>query len=512
MTPAVAEDAAVVSATLSSPRSRPPARGAGLRLQIVLALAGLLVLAFVPLFFAIASIGRAALASEREDGALALVRVVAHDLDQPRDRSALGTKDILDGYVRARGVEAIAVIDRGGQTVASAGPEAAGLVAPIVSASVRERARVVRTAHGRIFEIAVPSGDRVVVARVRAGEVDRAAPLVRLVAIYVGVFAVALLVFAYFVLTRLIVRPVESLARAAGRVASGARVLNAPASGAREIQDLGDTLQTMTEHLVAEEEKLRAKLDELTRTTQRLTDANTQLERSDRMASVGRLAAGVAHEIGNPLSALLGLEELVLDGGLDSSSQRDFMMRMKKETERIHGVVRDLLDFARADEHDPEPSAVVADVFDDVLALVKPQKELRGVELVVEVDPDLSVALGPSRLTQVVLNLVLNAAAALGGKTGAVRLRARRDGAFARLEIEDTGPGVPPSMRDAIFEPFVSTKQAGQGTGLGLSVCRGIIAGAHGTITVDAAYAAGARFVVELPLTKSEPSVREGRR
>ena len=474
-----------------------------MRLQIVLALAGLLVLAFVPLFFAIASIGRAALASEREDGALALVRVVAHDLAATRDRSALSTKEVLDGYVRAGGVEAIAVMERGGQTVASAGADAAGLVAPLATSGGRdrERARVVRTAHGRIFEIAVPSLDRVVVARVRAGEVDRAAPLVRLVAIYVGVFAVSLLVFAYFVLTRVIVRPVESLARAASRVASGARVLAAPSSGAREIQELGDTLQTMTANLVAEETKLRAKLDELTRTTQRLKDANVQLERSDRMASVGRLAAGVAHEIGNPLAALLGLEDLVLDGGLDASSQRDFMVRMKKETERINGVVRDLLDFARADQHDAEPSADVKEVFEDVVALVKPQKELRDLSLAIEVESGLTVELGPSRLTQVVLNLVLNAAGAIGAESGTITLRARKDGAFAHIEVEDSGPGVPANMREAIFAPFVSTKVAGQGTGLGLSVCRGIVAGAHGTIAVDETYVAGARFVVELPLS-----------
>ncbi len=472
----------------------------------MLALAGLLVLAFVPLFFAIASIGRTALASEREDGALALIRVVAHDL-ATRDRSSVGTKEVLDGYVRAGGVEAIAVMDRSGQTVASAGADAAGLVAPpLATAADRERARVVRTAHGRVLEVAVPSRDRIVVARVRAGEIDRAAPLVRLVAIYVGIFAVALLVFAYFVLTRVIVRPVESLALAASRVASGARVLNAPTSGAREIQELGDTLHTMTEHLVAEKEKLRAKLDELTRTTQRLTDANVQLERSDRMASVGRLAAGVAHEIGNPLAALLGLEDLVLDGGLDASSQRDFMVRMKKETERINGVVRDLLDFARADQHDAEPSAQVKEVFDDVVSLVKPQKELRDVTIAVDVDLGLSVELGASRLTQVILNLVLNAAGALAGQAGTVRLRARKDGAFARIEIEDTGPGVPAHMREAIFEPFVSTKAAGEGTGLGLSVCRGIVAGAHGTITVDETYDRGARFVVELPLTAPPPS------
>ncbi|MBK6692382.1 MAG: HAMP domain-containing histidine kinase [Myxococcales bacterium] len=484
--------------------------GRGLRVQIVLALAGLLVLAFVPLFFAIASIGRTALVAEREDGARALASVVAHDVEAARAQNAsapaLVIHDILASYVHAGALEAVAAFDAQGQMVASAGAEAAALVAPpeLIARRVVERpaarfarARVVRTPHVRVLEVAAPAGEFLVVARVFAGEIDRAAPLVRLVAIYVGVFAASLLIFAYIVLTRLIVRPLESLAKAAGRVAGGARTLVVHDSGAREIRELGEAFGTMTTHLLVEEENLKKKIDELTRTTRRLTETNVQLERSDRMASVGRLAAGVAHEIGNPLAALLGLEDLVLDGGLDATAQRDFMLRMKKETERINGVVHDLLDFAR---EGPEGSGVasVRAVFDDVVALVRHQKEVRNVELRVEVDATLEVGLAPGRLTQVVLNLVLNAASALGG-SGEVRLRASRVGEVARLEIEDTGPGVPESLRNSIFEPFVTTKDVGQGTGLGLSVCKGIVEGARGTISVDANYREGARFVVELP-------------
>ncbi len=479
-----------------------PSRTLGLRLQIVLALGGLLVLAFVPLFFAIASIGRTALAAEREDGARAIVRVIANDLEAVR--KALPAKDVLDGYVRAGAVDAVAVFDGAGHIVASAGPDAAGL-APFGREAGRERARPVTVSHGLALEVMIPAGDRTLVARVRAGDRDRALPLVRLVAIYVGVFAVALLVFAYFVLTRLIVRPVESLGSAASRVAAGARTLTVPTSSAREIQALGETIATMTAHLVAEEEKLRRKVEELTRTTKRLTEANRQLEQSDRLASVGRLAAGVAHEIGNPLAALIGLEDLVLDGGLDPSAQRDFLVRMKKETERINGVVRDLLDFAREGQGDDAGVADVAEVMNDVLALVRPQKELRTIELTVDAAPGLSVELGAGRLTQIVLNLVLNAASALDGKAGHVRLRARPIGGAVRIEVEDDGPGIPADMREAIFEPFVTTKEVGRGTGLGLSVCRGIASAARGTITVDPSYTGGARLVVELPRVNDAP-------
>jgi signal transduction histidine kinase len=444
----------------------------------------LLVLAFVPLFFAIASIGRASLAAERVDGARLIARVVAADLDVREHDGGRDAREALEAYVKSGAVAAIAVYDSNGALALRVGDEGS-VDGP------------------RLLQASAPFGEQGaerVVVRIRPLEVDRAAPLVRLVAIYVGLFAIALLVFAYFVLTRVIVRPVESLALAATRIASGSRSLVKARTGAREIQELDEAFRTMATHLLAEEEKLRTKVEELTRTTGRLTEANTQLERSDRMASVGRLAAGVAHEIGNPLAALLGLEELVLDGGLDAASQRDFLVRMKRETERINGVVRDLLDFARADQTEGGGSADVKAVFDDVVALVRPQKELRGVEVVVDVEAGLQVALSPNRLTQVVLNLVFNAAGALNGAPGSIRLRARKDGDVAHLEVEDTGPGIPENMREAVFEPFVTTKDVGTGTGLGLSVCRGIVAGAKGTIVVDGSYRDGARLVIQLPL------------
>ena len=139
----------------------------------------------------------------------------------------------------------------------------------------------------------------------------------------------------------------------------------------------------MTARLIAHEATLRAKVDELTRTTERLTETRSQLVRSERLASVGRLSAGIAHEIGNPIAAILGMEDLLLDGDLPPETQRDFIVRMKKETERIHGVVRDLLDFARPEKAEPtsggpaEPSNV-ADVVKDVARARSAAAELQG--------------------------------------------------------------------------------------------------------------------------------------
>jgi signal transduction histidine kinase len=424
-----ADDGSQITAMAASrPKVQP-----GLRLQIVLSLAGLMVLAFVPLFFAVASLTQAAM--------------------HPAGREIPGR------------------VERGD----SAGERRPGPAGPTAGA-------------------------------------DRGASLVRLVALYMVVFALALVVFAYFSLTRLIVRPIDELVAAADRVASGARTMRVPRSGARELAELSASVRTMAERLIGEEAALILKVDELTETTRRLTQAQAQLVRSERMASVGRLAAGVAHEIGNPIAALMGMEQLLLDGGLSPDEQRDFLSRMQRETDRIHTVVRDLLDFARPEGLGPGQDEVavpakVRAVVDDVVALLRPQKQFRDVAVDVDVDEGTMASIPAPRLTQVLLNILLNAGAAVasrGATGGRVVVRARQvEGGRVRIEVEDDGPGVAAAVREKLFEPFVTTKEVGEGTGLGLAVCRGLVESAGGEIGLDAAYEGGARFYVLLPAGSS---------
>ncbi len=481
------------------------ARTLGLRVQIVLALAGLMILAFVPLFFAVASLTRATLRGVREQDARTLGRAVAaHVGDARRAHDRHGLERILESSVGGDGVYAIGVFGKNGELEASAG-DGVEIAAMHPHLPYGERAETVRGTSGRVLEVIVPNDDAAVVARLRTDDsTDHAAPLVRLVALYMATFAIALLTFAYFALTRLIVRPVDALARATGRVAEGARSLTVPRPRARELSDLAVSVQTMATRLIDEEAAMRRKVEELTATTTRLTETQRQLVRSERLASVGRLAAGLAHEIGNPIAALLGMEEILLDGGLDAETERDFLVRMKKETERINSVVRDLLDFARPEAKSIVPQLTPADVrevLEDVTALVKPQKGFKGITVSIIAPTDgMSVALAGPKLTQVLLNMVLNAGAAMGDREGTITLRAAREAAGVRIEVEDSGPGVPAGMEEEIFEPFFTTKDVGDGTGLGLSVCRGIVESAKGTIAVDPAYRAGARFVVSLPV------------
>jgi len=174
---------------------------------------------------------------------------------------------------------------------------------------------------------------------------------------------------------------------------------------------------------------------------------------------------------------------------------------MRKETERIHRIVRDLLQFSRPDQSEPtphEPGDVELAVT-ETITLLRPQKSLKDVDLQVELEAPLpKVALRTSEVVQIVLNLLMNAVDAAGPR-GRVRLHAREHGGGVLLAVEDDGPGVASEVLDALFEPFVTTKEVGKGTGLGLSVCRGLVESVGGKIRIDLEYLAGARFVVELP-------------
>lgn len=481
----------------------------GLRLQILLLLGALLLAAFLPLFFAVSTYAHFTLREVRETSARALGRAIAGQVSEARARRPEDDLEpLLAAQVGATGVAAIALLDARGKPQVAVGDRAALAALGTVDAT-REAVRHLTTPHGRALGIVVPDARGAVVAILRTDdESTRVAPLVRLSGLYMGLVALALLVLSYFALTRSIVLPLDELSRAAERVAGGARRLDVPRGGARELVELGESLRTMTDRLISEEQALRGKVEEVERTTESLKQAQAHLVRSEQLASVGRLAAGIAHEIGNPIAAIMGMQDLLLEGGLDAAEERDFLVRMRRETERINAIVRDLLDFARPTEKSlslpSEPTNVEAAV-NDTVALVTPQKSLRDVSLTVEIRPDLpAVLLSREHLVQVLLNLLLNAVDACGAG-GHVVVRAEREGDAVRLSVEDDGPGVHPDVRSRLFEPFVTTKDVGKGTGLGLAVCRGLVEASGGTIALDATHSPGARFVVFLRRGSDRP-------
>lgn len=510
----------------------------GLRVRLVLSLGALFLLGFVPLFFAVSGLTRATLRAEREDHARAMGRVVAARVAEAHARRAPGELSALvEAQVGGRsGLSALAVYDEAGHRVAAAG-ELSDLDRLPPRTDGLERVEPETTQHGPAVRVTIPGPRGAVVAHLRTDdEGTRTGPLLRLVAMYVGVIALALLVFVYIALGRLVVNPLDRLATAARRVADAPRPLDEPRAttdapslrrersapftdeatqGPRETRDLGRSLSAMTARLEAEETNLRTKVRELQQATTELQAAQAGLVRSERLASVGRLSAGLAHEIGNPLAAIAGMNELLLEGGLTDQEQRDFLERTQRELDRIARIVRELLAFARPDQpHDADEPGDLGAALHDLRKLLAPQKAFRSVDLHIDIAAPLPpVQLSREHLTQVGLNLLLNAAhAAPSGSiwVGATASPASSGRAGApdgvRWTVEDDGPGVSPEVAARLFEPFVTTKPVGEGTGLGLAVCRGLVEGVGGTIELSRGDRGGACFVVWLPASRLTPT------
>lgn len=328
--------------------------------------------------------------------------------------------------------------------------------------------------------------------------------------LYVALTGGAILVLMYVALTVLIVRPVDALTRASDRVARGHLDVVVPEEGAFEVAELAASFNSMATQLKADRRALEDKVRELTETAQNLASAQGHLVRSEQLASVGRLSAGLAHEIGNPLAAILGLLELLRGGDLDARETEEFLARIEAETQRIHRIIRDLLDFARTgkDEEEGPQRADPKKAVEDAVALLRPGKGLRGARIETSLARVPDVRASEARLVQLALNLLMNAVDAVNGK-GLVDVVLVQEGDHVVLTVTDDGPGIAPEVRAHLFEPFVTTKPAGQGTGLGLAVCHTIVERSAGTITVGPGKDGGARFEVRLPVAEAESGVSE---
>jgi two-component system, NtrC family, sensor kinase len=238
----------------------------------------------------------------------------------------------------------------------------------------------------------------------------------------------------------------------------------------------------------------------------RLQELENQVIRAERLATLGKLAAGVVHELNNPLTSisvyaeylLKKLEDMIGDHPGIIAADLEKLRRIGASAQRIQRFARELVDYAR-----PAGTEVEMIDFNDVvrqsLSICEHLFERSAIELVVELDTTLPpVQAVPGQLEQVVINLVTNAAHAVDSG-GTIRARTRHDASHVALEIADTGPGVPLGDRDRIFEPFYTTKPDGKGTGLGLPIVRNIIEQHQGQIAVDTSDLGGAMFVVRLP-------------
>jgi len=238
-------------------------------------------------------------------------------------------------------------------------------------------------------------------------------------------------------------------------------------------------------------------------------EMHARLMESDRLAAVGELVAGVAHEVNNPLSSISAFAQLLLRDESLNAQQRESIEVIRAETTRASQVVKDLLAFARRSE----PQRVSLDlnaVVTRSLRMRQYQFDETGVRVETDLAGDLASVMGDARqLQQVCLNLFTNAIQAMRTSGGVLRVRSRREGDTVRLDITDNGPGIAEHVRQHIFEPFFTTKKEGEGTGLGLSVSYGIVAAHGGAIELVETGPQGTTFCVTLPADESPADALE---
>ena len=320
--------------------------------------------------------------------------------------------------------------------------------------------------------------------------------------------------FGLLFLSRSVVSPLRRLEEAATRIAGGKLYERAKVDIDNELGSLAVSFNTMAGRL---EEEIRS----LERVNVELMTAQEELLRSSTLAAVGRLAAGIAHEIGNPLGALRGYIDILGSGRLDSGEERDIVERASREVSRIDAIVREFLDVARPSKKALVPIDVNS-LLRETVAALSVRDDLKEIELKLILDNAVpEVMADEGKLRQVFSNLLINAAHALDGspkrsievaayaekRPSPFMARRRKDDAalvapereFVCVSFSDTGAGISEEDGARIFEPFFTTKEVGRGTGLGLFVSDSIIKAFGGDITLKSSPGEGSVFTVALP-------------
>ncbi len=310
------------------------------------------------------------------------------------------------------------------------------------------------------------------------------------------------------VLARRLSQPVLELAETAEQVAAGEREVTLPVASQDEIGHLTETFNRMTSALKERDDELQSLNRELEqkvaeRTSQleekslELIKAQEELLRSEKLAAIGSLAAGVAHEINNPTAIIRGNVEILLMQLAADSDGREEAEEILKQTERVSRITQNMLTFAREQAIHPE-QVRINQIIEEVLAQVRHHEPVERVKIDMSSWHDLPPIVGDSeRLRQVFTNIIVNALQAMEGQ-GTLSVASRTDGNGVEIAFSDTGPGIPEAIRAKIFNPFFTTKQ--RGTGLGLSVSYGIIKALKGSITVESENGAGTIFRIRLPV------------
>lgn len=333
----------------------------------------------------------------------------------------------------------------------------------------------------------------------------------QLFAAYFALDFILLLGLGAYILSKILVRPVERLLTATERITGGVYGHQLKVSGTLELARLADAFNQMSASLMQKQDEVSAHVAALEHANQELKLAREEAVRSEKMASVGLLAAGTAHEIGSPLASIIGFAEILAAESAPGSPQAEYQRRILDGCERIDKIVKGLLDYARPRQpvrEEVDLGALAA----STVELLQQQGMFKQCSVSVQCQQGLPmVLLDPHQLRQALINLLINSNDAMpDGGSLKVTTQKDRTGSALLIAVQDSGSGIKPEHLERIFDPFFTTKDPGQGTGLGLAISNGIVRGLGGRILVKSRVGEGTAFAITVPLRKTEDQGLKG--
>ncbi|HIJ87239.1 MAG TPA: HAMP domain-containing protein [Desulfuromonadales bacterium] len=398
----------------------------------------------------------------------------------------------------------LTLLDKGGKIILSAGREGSDPYAPFQDLS--------KSADGS-YILPDGSGLAYLISITRDGEVAGKAGLLlslapekarlyrsrQILMLYFVLDFILLLGLGSFALSRIVVNPINRLLSATEKITGGQYQQRLKVSGSVELARLAHAFNEMAAALDNKNQQVTEQLTALEKANSELRQAREESLRTEKMASIGLLAAGMAHEIGTPLASIMGYADLSACEQPDNPAIQDYARRISDDCSRIDRIVRGLLDFARPRTACGE-FADIREVVLSTVELLSQQGVFNYLHLGVEVNEGLAPAhCDKHQLQQVLINLLLNSRDATPAG-GTITVRACQQKTHICLEVIDSGSGIPIESMNHIFDPFYSTKPPGQGTGLGLAISARIIEGFGGRITASSAVGEGSCLTVLLPL------------
>jgi hypothetical protein len=400
-------------------------------------------------------------------------------------------------------------------------------LAPIVEAALRDGHKVARQIDQRgqaekeakkWLVVAQPLylGKNVIgavgLAGPRATLTDLIAASQQHVLVYLLINVIILTVIGFFRISSQVIRPLERLVNLADNYQPQELVLFSGQNQSNEISRLSASLNNVVHRIEHDKSVLKQTVAELARKNRQLQENQQEMIRAEKLASVGRLAAGLAHEIGNPLGVAQGYLQLLGMDGSGDDERAEYVGRALKELERVDGLIRQLLDYARTSKGEPQRFDA-QELLAELAANLQVQPFLHGISLDLTLEAENALVFAdPEQLRQVILNCLINAADAIKGcreeGSGAIAMATssvasslpEADPLLLQIAIKDNGGGMSPELLCTVFDPFFTTKEPGAGTGLGLSVSLALVESMGGTIRLQSGVGKGTTVLLVLPL------------